>query len=129
MLKIEQVHEIIAENKLKNKVSSIEDYAIEVVAEPEKNFNNAMGQESLTRFDQPKAKKRPSKKRKPNAGATANVAAAPAIAPNKPAAQNGNKKRPHNNKNRGNANDKKQGNAPTNEPRKPIIITKNGDKK
>ena len=35
----------------------------------------------------------------------------------------------HNNKNRGKANDKKQGNAPTNEPRKPIIITKNGDKK
>jgi hypothetical protein len=49
--------EIVAENKLKNKVSSLEDYAIEVVVEPEKNFNNAMGQESLTRFDQPKPKK------------------------------------------------------------------------
>ena len=64
-LKIEQVKEILAENKLKNKVSSLEDYAVEVAAAPEKDFNNAMGQESLTRFDQPKKKKRPAKKRKP----------------------------------------------------------------
>ncbi|MGL2993022.1 PSP1 domain-containing protein [Flavobacterium sp. TSSA_36] len=140
VLKIEQVHEIIAENKLKNKVSALEDYAIEVVAEPEKNFNNAMGQESLTRFDQPKAKKRPTKKRKP---ATANintnaltaapkapaVTAAPANAANKPANSNGTKKRPNNNKNRGNAAEKKPNPNTPNEPRKPIIITKNGDKK
>jgi hypothetical protein len=37
---------------LKNKVSSLEDYAVEVIQETEKDFN-AMGQESLTRFDQP----------------------------------------------------------------------------
>jgi hypothetical protein len=36
MWKIEQVQEIVAENKLKNKVSSLEDYAIEIVVEPEK---------------------------------------------------------------------------------------------
>lgn len=65
VLKIDQVNEIIAENKQKIKVSSLEDYALEVVSEPEKDFNNAMGQESLTRFDQPKKKKRPNKKRKP----------------------------------------------------------------
>jgi hypothetical protein len=35
VLKIEQVQEIVAENKLKNKVSSLEDYA-EIVVEPEK---------------------------------------------------------------------------------------------
>jgi hypothetical protein len=64
LLKIEQVKEIIAENKLKNKVSALEDYAVETVAEPEQHFNNAMGQESLTRFDQPK-KKNKKKKRKP----------------------------------------------------------------
>ena len=67
VLKIEQVKEILAENKLKNKVSALEDYAIEVTAEPEKDFNNAMGQESLTRFDQPKKKKKSNKKRKPGA--------------------------------------------------------------
>ena len=65
VLKIEQVREIVAENKLKNKVSSLEDYAVEEAPAPEKDFNNAMGQESLTRFDQPKKKKRPNKNRKP----------------------------------------------------------------
>ncbi len=64
VLKIEQVREIIEENKLKNKVSSLEDYALEIVVEPEKDFNNAMGQESLTRFDQPNRKKKNNKKRK-----------------------------------------------------------------
>ena len=64
VLKIEQVREIIAENKEKKKVSSLEDYALEIVTEPEKHFNNAMGQESLTRFDQPKKKKRPNKNKK-----------------------------------------------------------------
>ena len=66
VLKIEQVREIIEENKLKNKVSSLEDYALEIVTEPEKDFNNAMGQESLTRFDQPTRKKKNNKKRKPS---------------------------------------------------------------
>ncbi len=54
VLKIEQVKEIIALNKQKKPVTSLEDFAIEIVQEPEANFNNAMGQESLTRFDQPK---------------------------------------------------------------------------
>ncbi len=77
MLKIEQVREIIAENKLKNKVSSLEDYALEIVVEPQKDFNNAMGQESLTRFDQPKpSKNNRNKKRKPE-GANAIVANKP----------------------------------------------------
>ena len=81
ILKIEQVREIVAENKLKNKVSSLEDYALEIVAEPQKDFNNAMGQESLTRFDQPKpSKNNRNKKRKPE---VANV-----IIANKPKGDN-----------------------------------------
>lgn len=64
VLKIDQVNEIIAENKQKRKVASLEDYALEEIKEPQQDFNNAMGQESLTRFDQPKKKKRPNKKRK-----------------------------------------------------------------
>jgi hypothetical protein len=43
ILKIEKYHR----RKQKNKVSSLEDYA-EVIQETEKDFNNAMGQESLT---------------------------------------------------------------------------------
>jgi cell fate regulator YaaT (PSP1 superfamily) len=57
VLSIESVKEITAQNKQSIKVSSLEDYAVETIAEPEKDFNNAMGQESLTRFDQPKRSK------------------------------------------------------------------------
>jgi hypothetical protein len=113
VLKIEKVQEIIAENKLKNKVSSLEDYAIEIIQETEKDFNNAMGQESLTRFDQPKKRKKPNKKAK-------------TTSENKPATDNkivANNKKPANN-----------GPAPSNDKkpviaRKPIIITKNEAKK
>ncbi|MNJ99382.1 hypothetical protein D3C87_171580 [compost metagenome] len=70
VLKAEQVKEIVELNKLKQRVASLEDYAIEEVApEVEKTFQNAMGQDSLTRFDAPKKKKRPNnnkdKKREP----------------------------------------------------------------
>ena len=73
VLKIEHVREIIAENKLKNKVSSLEDFAEEVVVEAQKDFNNAMGQESLTRFDQPKRKSKSNKKRRPENAIVANA--------------------------------------------------------
>ena len=107
VLKIEKVNEIIAENKLKNKVSSLEDFAIEIVIEREKDFNNAMGQESLTRFDQPKKKKKTSKKPRP-AGENVIVANNKKPANNNPSVPNENK--------------------PT-VARKPIIITKNETKK
>lgn len=68
VLNIEQVREIVTQNKQNIKVSSLEDFAVEVPETIEKDFNNAMGQESLTRFDQPKKKKRPNKKRKAVAG-------------------------------------------------------------
>jgi cell fate regulator YaaT (PSP1 superfamily) len=67
VLKIDQVREIIAQNKEKKRVSSLEDFALEITQEEVKDFNNAMGQESLTRFDQPKKKKNnKNKNRKPN---------------------------------------------------------------
>lgn len=67
VLKVEQVKEIIGINKQKKKVAAIEDFAIEITEEAaENNFQNVVGQDSLTRFDQPKKKKRPNKKRKPN---------------------------------------------------------------
>jgi cell fate regulator YaaT (PSP1 superfamily) len=121
VLNIEQVKEIVAENKLKNKVSSLEDFAIETVDEQEKNFNNAMGQESLTRFDQPKKKKRPNKK--PRQGVEGNPGN------NRPANPNNNNKPSGNNNNRPNNNKRPNPNQKSGEPRKPIIITKNEDKK
>lgn len=62
-IKIDQVKEIIAENKQKRKVSSLEDYAVEIVTEKQPEFTNVVGQESLTRFDQPKRSKSRNKKR------------------------------------------------------------------
>ena len=65
VLNAEQVKEMIAVNKQKERVTSLEDYAIEEAApEVEKTFQNAMGQDSLTRFDTPKRKKRPNNKKK-----------------------------------------------------------------
>ncbi|HRZ31940.1 MAG TPA: regulatory iron-sulfur-containing complex subunit RicT [Flavobacterium sp.] len=70
VLHVEQIKEIVAENKQKRRVASLEDFALEIVQEPKQDFNNAMGQESLTRFDQPKKKKNNNnnnnKKRRPN---------------------------------------------------------------
>lgn len=64
MLKIEQVKEIIAINKDKQKITALEDYVESTAPAPETVFSNAVGQESLTRFDQPKRKKKPTKKKK-----------------------------------------------------------------
>lgn len=68
VLKAEHVKEIIALNKQKTRIAALEDYAIEAdKPEVEKTFQNAMGQDSLTRFDQPKNKNknRNNKKRRP----------------------------------------------------------------
>jgi len=114
VLKIEQVNEIIAENKEKRKVASLEDYALEEVKEPLQDFNNAMGQESLTRFDQPKKKKRPNKKRKEGEA----VANGPAI--QRPAGERTQSqkivpnKKPNPNQN---PNANPQGKAPNSEPK------------
>jgi cell fate regulator YaaT (PSP1 superfamily) len=118
VLKIEKVKEIIAENKLKNKVTSLEDYAIEIIQEIEKDFNNAMGQESLTRFDQPKKGKRNNRKPKKTGE---NVI----VANNKRLAN-----KPVNNTNNAASTDQKQPSEKKPKgPRKPIIIKKNEAKK
>ena len=59
------VHEIKANNQKGNTVPSLEMYAIEETKNPEKDFTNTVGQDSLTRFDRPKKthKKKPHHKR------------------------------------------------------------------
>ena len=67
MIDAEQVKEIIEINKAKKKVASLEEFVVETVSEDEnieKNFQNAVGQDSLTRFDKPKRKKRPTNNKK-----------------------------------------------------------------
>jgi cell fate regulator YaaT (PSP1 superfamily) len=64
-LTIEQVKEIIELNKKRKKVASLEEYASELQEDVAVEFENVVGQDSLTRFDKPKGKRKPrNKKRK-----------------------------------------------------------------
>lgn len=135
VLKIDQVKEIIDQNKQKIKVTSLEDFAIEIVTEQETTFSNAMGQESLTRFDQPKRKKsNNNRNKKPNQ----NPNNQPKIAnenraPQENKAQIANPNANPNQNNRGNANNNNRNNKNRNNKKpadkRPIIIKKNEDPK
>lgn len=59
ILSAAQVNEILAKNKKKEKVASLEEYAVENLVEIEERvvFENVVGQDSLTRFDKPKRSK------------------------------------------------------------------------
>lgn len=54
ILSKDQVNEILEKNKKKEKVASLEEYAIDNIVEEKVVFENTVGQESLTRFDRPK---------------------------------------------------------------------------
>ena len=135
VLNIEQVKEIMAENKQNKKVSSLEDFAIETVAEPEKDFNNAMGQESLTRFDQPKKSKNKNRNKnknkvspeaKPN-GAKLNQNSNEAkVNKIQSSETNPNVQKPNQNQKKEQGQGQKQNQKPEN--KKPIIIKKNENK-
>jgi len=53
-----QANEIIAINVQNKKVASLEDYAIDLVEDTKVDFENVVGQDSLTRFDAPKNQNR-----------------------------------------------------------------------
>mgnify|MGYP000138505246 CR=1 FL=1 len=86
MITTKDANEIIAENKKGNLVPNLEDYASDLVEEVAVEFENVVGQDSLTRFDKPKQKKgrKPQQKRKPQNKADNR--------------ENPNKKREHSNK-------------------------------
>ena len=54
VLSKDQVNEILEKNKNKEKVASLEIYAMEIAVEEKVVFENVVGQDSLTRFDKPK---------------------------------------------------------------------------
>lgn len=64
-LPVAKVNEIIEANKKGVKVESLEAFAVEHSPKEQEIYNNVVGQDSLTRFDQPKGKK----SRKKNRGA------------------------------------------------------------
>jgi cell fate regulator YaaT (PSP1 superfamily) len=66
-LTAEQANKIISANRKKEDVGSLEEFEVQIHLEEEKpDFNNVVGQDSLTRFDKPKGqhKKQKSKKRR-----------------------------------------------------------------
>src|SRR5690554_3415403 len=60
VLSTSKVKEIVETNKQGNKVAAIEDYVTETNDPDNTKFKDSMGQESLTRFDTPKNKKKSS---------------------------------------------------------------------
>ncbi len=64
----EHANEIIEANKSDVKVPSIEEFASELLHDAKVDFENVVGQDSLTRFDKPKPSRRRRKKGKGKAG-------------------------------------------------------------
>lgn len=61
----EQANKIIQSNKNKEDVASLEEFEVQLLeTEKQPDFNNVVGQDSLTRFDKPKGKKPRGKSRK-----------------------------------------------------------------
>lgn len=63
-LSANKANEIIDLNKQNKKANSLEEYAKEVDIPLEVEYNNVVGQDSLTRFDKPKSNKKRSKNKK-----------------------------------------------------------------
>jgi len=63
-LTTEQANEIIALNKKKQKVASLEEYASELEESTKVDFENVVGQDSLTRFDKKKPTQNKNRRRK-----------------------------------------------------------------
>lgn len=64
---VQQANEIIELNKQNKTVTSLEEYALDLVEDTKAAFENVVGQDSLTRFDSPKRnKKRRNNRRKGN---------------------------------------------------------------
>ena len=66
ILPVSKVKEIIASNKKKEKVLAIEDFVVEQVKVVAENYQNVVGQDSLTRFDKPKVSNNKNKNRNKN---------------------------------------------------------------
>ena len=56
VLTTDQANEIIEKNKKREKVASLEEYASVLIEDTKTEFENVVGQDSLTRFDSPKRK-------------------------------------------------------------------------
>src|SRR5690606_19086748 len=64
VLTTDQVKEIIELHKEKQTVAGLEDYAVDLSEDTKTSFENIVGQDSLTRFDRPKGKKKRTQNKK-----------------------------------------------------------------
>ena len=98
-----QANEIIELNKADKKITSLEEYASDLLEDTKTEFENVVGQDSLTRFDSPKSnKKRKNNRRKGNQGTKttgSNSNATPNKNPNQNNRNKNNKRKPQNSKN------------------------------
>lgn len=83
-ISVDQVKEMVALNKEGKVIDNIEDYTFE---EEDNSFHNVMTEDSLSRFDEPKRKKRPSRNKKRTEAKT-EVARTERRAPSKDGAKN-----------------------------------------
>ncbi|MUV05334.1 hypothetical protein GN157_16590 [Flavobacterium rakeshii] len=120
VISADQVKEIVDLNKEHKRIAALEDYAVEpdTTSEEsiEKSFQNVVGQDSLTRFDKPKNKKKKpvSKKKKVTADAPATERPAKTAKPNQNRNNgNGGNNKPAN-KQQGGGAPKEGGNRPNN---------------
>jgi cell fate regulator YaaT (PSP1 superfamily) len=65
-LTVDQANEIIALNAQNKKAQSLEEYASELIEDTKVEFENVVGQDSLTRFDSPKRKNKRKNNRNKN---------------------------------------------------------------
>ena len=121
-LTLDQVQEIIELNKNKEKSASLEEYESDVEIDQTIDFEDAVGQDSLTRFDEPKRSKRRRNKRKNNKKPVAQEAT-------KTPSQK--KQTPQNKKGNNSPNKKNQKNRRrnNNQPNKPKNTNNNAQKK
>ncbi len=85
----DDVNEIIAANNNNEKIASLEEFASELLEDTKTDFENVVGQDSLTRFDQPKrTKKRRNRNKRRNT--TKNTSEKQTVVSNKPKTKTGN---------------------------------------
>ncbi|MDY8137168.1 regulatory iron-sulfur-containing complex subunit RicT [Aquimarina sp. 2201CG5-10] len=99
----EDANEIIAANNNKEKIASLEEFASDLIEDTKTDFENVVGQDSLTRFDKPKTNRRRRKNRnkKRNSG-KGNAPVKQNAAPNKSKEGNTENKKSNRSKNQRN---------------------------
>ncbi|AXT61710.1 hypothetical protein D1816_15545 [Aquimarina sp. AD10] len=111
----EHANEIITANANKEKVVGLEEFASELIEDTKMDFENVVGQDSLTRFDQPKHSKRRRRNRNKKKNTSKGNSEKQTVASNKPKTGNSenktksktNNQRNKRNRSRNKKNDKK----------------------